>query len=78
VPPHARAALSSSRLLAMAKPVAGGSDGIRPLAVGEVLHRLVARAVGLQYGERFSVTLDEIRCLSARRVRKPRLAFQQT
>jgi hypothetical protein len=25
-----------------------------------------------------SVTLDEIRCSSARRVRKPRLAFQQT
>jgi hypothetical protein len=24
------------------------------------------------------VTLDEIRCSSARRVRKPRLAFQQT
>jgi hypothetical protein len=54
VPPRARAALSSSRLLAMAKPVAGEPDGIRPLAVGEVLHRLVARAVGLQYRERFS------------------------
>ena len=53
VPPRARAALSSSRLLAMAKPVQGGPDGVRPLAVGEVLHRLVARAVGLQYRERF-------------------------
>jgi hypothetical protein len=28
--------------------------------------------------QRVSVTLDEIRCSSARRVRKPRLAFQQT
>jgi hypothetical protein len=54
VPPRARAALSSSRLLVMAKPVAGGPDGIRPLAVGEVLHMLVARAVGLLYRERFS------------------------
>jgi hypothetical protein len=54
MPPRARAALSSSRLLAMAKPVAGGPDEIRPLAVGQVLHRLVARAVGLQYRERFS------------------------
>jgi hypothetical protein len=30
------------------------------------------------YGKRGDVTLDEIRCSSARRVRKPRLAFQQT
>jgi hypothetical protein len=29
-------------------------------------------------GSGMCVTLDEIRCLSARRVRKPRLAFQQT
>jgi hypothetical protein len=27
---------------------------------------------------KLSVTLDKIRCSSARRVRKPRLAFQQT
>jgi hypothetical protein len=54
VPTRARAALSSSRLLAMAKRVAGGPDEIRPLAVGEVLHRLVARVVGLQYRERCS------------------------
>jgi hypothetical protein len=35
---------------------------------------------GLNNGIRIStiVTLDEIRCSSARRVRKPRLAFQQT
>ncbi|GAQ92922.1 hypothetical protein with reverse transcriptase-like domain [Klebsormidium nitens] len=31
----------------MAKRVEGGPDGVRPLAVGEVLHRLVARAVDL-------------------------------
>ncbi|GAQ91995.1 protein with reverse transcriptase-like domain [Klebsormidium nitens] len=37
----------------MAKPVEGGPDRVRPLAVGEVLRRLVARAVGLQYRERF-------------------------
>lgn len=53
VPPRARAALSSCRLLAMAKPVDGGPDGVRPLAVGEVWHRLVARAVGIQCRERF-------------------------
>jgi hypothetical protein len=29
-------------------------------------------------GSAIDVTLDEIRCSSARRVRKPRLAFQQT
>ena len=53
VPPRARAALSSSRLLAMAKPVPGGPDGIRPIAVGEMLHRLVARTVGMQLRQRF-------------------------
>jgi hypothetical protein len=47
MPPRARAG-SSCRLLAMAKPIDGQPDGVRPLAVGEVLHRLVARAVGVQ------------------------------
>ena len=37
----------------MAKPIDGQPDGVRPLAVGEVLHRLVARAVGLQLRDRF-------------------------
>jgi hypothetical protein len=32
----------------------------------------------LKQGKTDIVTLDEIRCSSARRVRKPRLAFQQT
>jgi AcrR family transcriptional regulator len=53
MPPRARAALSSCRLLAMAKPIEGQPDGVRSLAVGEVLHRLVARAVGLQLRDRF-------------------------
>jgi hypothetical protein len=37
----------------MAKPIDGQPDGDRPLAVGKVLHRLVARAVGLQLRDRF-------------------------
>jgi hypothetical protein len=53
MPPRVRAALSSCRLLAVAKPINGQPDGVRPLAVGEVLHRLVARAVGLQLWDRF-------------------------
>jgi hypothetical protein len=53
MPPRAQAALSSCRLLAMAKPIDSQPDGVRPLAVGEVLHRLVARAVGLQLRDRF-------------------------
>jgi hypothetical protein len=53
MPPRARAALSSCRLLAMAKPIDGQPDGVKPLAVGEVLHRLVARAVGLQLRDPF-------------------------
>jgi hypothetical protein len=36
-----------------AEPIDGQPDGVRPLAVGEVLHRLVARAVGLQLRYRF-------------------------
>jgi hypothetical protein len=51
--PRARDALSSCRLLAMAKPIDGQPDGVRPLAVGEVLHRLVARAMILQLRDRF-------------------------
>jgi hypothetical protein len=37
----------------MAKPIDGQPDGVRPLAVGKVLHKLVARAVGLQLQDRF-------------------------
>jgi hypothetical protein len=37
----------------MAKTIDGQPDGVRPLAVGEVLHRLVARTVGLQLRDRF-------------------------
>jgi hypothetical protein len=39
----------------MAKPIDGQPDGVRPLAVGEVLHMLVARAVGLQLRDRFQL-----------------------
>ncbi|KAL2612792.1 hypothetical protein R1flu_024484 [Riccia fluitans] len=39
--------LGASRLLALAKP----SGGVRPIAVGEVLYRLVARTLGFQFRE---------------------------
>jgi hypothetical protein len=45
MPPRARAALSSCRLLAMVKPIDGQPDGVGPLAIGEVL--------GLQLRDRF-------------------------
>jgi hypothetical protein len=53
MPPRARAALSSCKLLAMAKPIDGQPDGVRQLAVGEVLHKFVARTVDLQLRDRF-------------------------
>jgi hypothetical protein len=37
----------------MAKPIDSQPDGVRPLAVGKILHRLVARAVDLQLRDRF-------------------------
>ncbi|KAL2634242.1 hypothetical protein R1flu_005721 [Riccia fluitans] len=37
--------LGASRLLALEKP----SGGVRPIAVGEVLYRLVARSLGFQF-----------------------------
>ncbi|KAL2635415.1 hypothetical protein R1flu_006894 [Riccia fluitans] len=39
--------LGASRLLALEKP----SGGVRPIAVGEVLYRLVARTLGFQFRE---------------------------
>ncbi len=53
VPARAREALSSCRLLALAKPVPDGPDGIRPIAIAEVLQRLVSRAIALQMRDAF-------------------------
>ncbi|KAL2610702.1 hypothetical protein R1flu_029275 [Riccia fluitans] len=39
--------LGASRLLALEKP----SRGVRPIAVGEVLYRLIARSLGFQFWE---------------------------
>jgi hypothetical protein len=44
----------------------------------EVYEREVKNAQAPPLSGFIHVTLDEIRCSSARRVRKPRLAFQQT
>jgi hypothetical protein len=53
LPPRARAALSSCRLLAMAKSVVDGPDGVRPIAVAEVFQRLISRAIALQMRDAF-------------------------
>jgi hypothetical protein len=53
LPPQARAALSSCRLLAMVKPVVDGPDGVRPIAVAEVFQRLISRAIALQMRDTF-------------------------
>jgi hypothetical protein len=53
LPPRARSALSSSRLLAMAKPVVDGPDGVRPIAIAEVFQRLISRAIALQMRDTF-------------------------
>ncbi len=53
VPPRAREALSACRLLALAKPVVDGPDGVRPIAIAEVLQRLVSRAIALQMRDAF-------------------------
>jgi hypothetical protein len=39
---------------------------------------IVSSTVPVPLCRTMGVTLDEIRCSSARRVRKPRIAFQQT
>jgi hypothetical protein len=53
LPPRAQAALTSCRLLAMAKPVVDGPDGVRPIAVAEVFQRLISRAIALQMRDTF-------------------------
>jgi hypothetical protein len=53
VPPRAQAALSSCRLLALAKAVPDGPDGVRPIAIAEVLQRLVSRSIAMQMRDAF-------------------------
>ncbi|GAQ93619.1 hypothetical protein KFL_017180010, partial [Klebsormidium nitens] len=53
VPPRAQAALSSCRLLALAKAVPDGPDGVRPIAIAEVFQRLVSRSIALQMRDAF-------------------------
>lgn len=53
VPPRAQAGLRSYRLLALAKTIPDGPDGVRPIDAAEVFQLLVSRAIALQMRDAF-------------------------